>query len=142
MAETAKKGGFIGTLLGIIVLLVIGIAIGVSPAGDVVKSIYYSLRYLNMPIAQGFLPKPYSMHIAYAATPQKQVEVYLVNEAKNEMLPIYEVEGTTQVGDVAHRVKGLGEETRTKVMQMVEDAKKGSSTALDRLGDLLERLGK
>ncbi len=53
------------------------------------------------------------------------------------MLPSLEVEGTTQVGDVAHRFKGLGEEGRGKLKNILESVKGGGSSALDKALRLL-----
>lgn len=141
-SEPKKKGGWLGKLIFWLVLVVIGLGIGISPVGDILRSVYYPLRYLKNPVAKGFLPKPFALRIEFTTNQQGELEVYLVNETKHEALPIYEVEGTTQVGDVEHRVKGISEETRTKIIELLEGAKEGSSTTLDKVKKLLEGLGK
>ena len=62
-----------------------------------------------------------------------------MNVSKSEMLPILEVEGTTQVGDIAHRFRGIDKEGRARLRAFLENTKDESSSALEKA---LELLGK
>jgi hypothetical protein len=137
----ASKGSFLGKLILVIILLIIGIGIGMTPVGWQAQKLYHLIRYRNAPIAKGFVTKPFSLKMAYVQD-SEGLKTYLFNEATNDMLPVFEVEGTVQVGEVEYRLKGMGEETRSKVLNLLEEAKKGSSTALDKAKQLLQGLGK
>ncbi len=138
----SSKSRFFGKIFLALILVVIGIIIGITSPGWEVKKIYNTIRFRNTSVAEDFLSNPFSLKIVYVQNDQEQLETYLINDSKNEMLPIYEIEGTTQVGDAEHRIRGVSEETRSRVIEILEDAKEGSSTALDKAKQLLERLGK
>jgi hypothetical protein len=137
----ASKGSFLGKLILVIILLIIGIGIGMTPVGWQAQKLYNFIRYRNVSPAKGFVTKPFRLKLVYVQDAEG-LKTYLLNEVQNEMLPVLEVEGTVQVGEVEYRLKGMGEETRSKVLNLLEDAKKGSSTALDKVKQLLEGLGK
>jgi hypothetical protein len=142
MAEAKKGRGIGGKLLITVILLMIGIALGMSSFGSDVKRIYYTLRFQGTPVAENFLPEPFHLKIHYTLNDQGQLETYLVNEPAGEILPIQKIEGMTQVGDTEHRMRGLSEETRNKVLEILEETKEGGSTALDKAKQLLEKFGK
>jgi hypothetical protein len=137
----SSKGWFWGKFFIVLILLIIGLIIGMTSVGWEVKKVYHTVRFRNVPIAKGFLPNPFGLKIVYVQDAEG-LKTYLINDSKDEMLPVFEIEGTTQVGDAEHRIKGIGEETRSKVLKILEDAKKGSSTTLDKAKQLLEGLGK
>jgi hypothetical protein len=88
-------------------------------------------------VAENFVPSPFDLKIVYLKNTEGRLETYLINAATNEMLPIVQVEGTTQVGDVAHRFRGIGEEGRNRLKDIFENARDGGSTALDKALQLL-----
>ena len=140
-------GKFLSNLLWILVIIVIALVVGmISPGGwlskrkESVNKIYnQTIRFSKTPIAEGFSPDSLDLKIIYVENTQGNLETYLVNTSKNEMLPIFEVEGTTQVGDIAHRFRGVGEEGRSRLEEFLKNAKGESSTALEKA---LELLGK
>jgi hypothetical protein len=136
-----KHGSWTLKLIWWVILLIIGFVIGRTPAGWETEKIYNTIRFRNTPSAENFLPNPFSLKIAYRQNDEGQLETYLVNLNKDEMLPIYEIENTTQVGDSEHRIKGLGDETRKKLNEILEGAKEGGTTALDKAKQLLEIFG-
>jgi hypothetical protein len=98
------------------------------------------IRFRDAQVAEGFSSNPFNLTIVYLENTEGKLETYLVNSQKDEgMLPILEVEGTTQVGTIDHRMRGLGEEGRNKLKDILESVKEGSSGALDKA---LELLGK
>lgn len=141
MAEK-KQGGMLGKLVVAVLVLILGMAIGMSSFGREVKRLYYTLRFRGTPVAESFLPEPFHLKIHHTLNDQGQLETYLVNAPQNEILPVYEIEGMTQVGDTEHRMRGLSEETRNRLLEILEETKEGGSTALDRAKQLLEQFGK
>lgn len=135
------------TFLLVIVLLIIALVVGMISPGEWMtnrshdfKQMYNStVRFRNTSAAKDFCPNPFELKIVYLKSPDGKLETYLFNAATKEMLPIYLIEGTTQVGDVAHRFKGIGEEGRSTLKTLIESAKTQGTGALDKL---LERLGK
>lgn len=129
----------------LIITCIVSILIGMISPGKwlsdqqkVVNKLFNEhVRFRGTPIAENFCSTPHNLHIIYVENTEGKLESYLVNAPKNEMLPILEVEGTTQVGDVAHRFKGLGEEGRGKLIDILESVKGGSSSALDKTLELL-----
>jgi hypothetical protein len=95
------------------------------------------VQFRNTPTAEDFLSEPFELKIVHLKNTEGQLETYLVNKQKNEMLPILEVEGTTQVGDVSHRFRGIGEEGRNKLKEVLESAKDGSASAFEKALQLL-----
>ena len=130
----------------VVVLMAISLVVGMISPGmwlgnrrqDAVMMYNKMALYRNVPIAKGFTGTPFDLRIMYVKSGDGTLETYLVNPPKNEILPIYEIEGTTQVGDVAHRFKGLGEEGRTKLEKLLETVKEDGSGAID---NLLKMLG-
>ena len=57
--------------------------------------------------------------------------------AARTILPVFEIEGTTQVGDVSHRFRGIGEEGRNKLKDILENARDGGASAIDKALQLL-----
>lgn len=135
MAENTgkKKGSFVVTLILMLIAFVGGGVVGRTQAGWQAESLYNSLRYSQTPVAANFLSKPFTLDIEYRQNEQGELETYLLNIENNEMLPIYEVTGTTQVGKAEHRMTGLKD-------QLLEDAKEGGSAALEKAKQLLEFL--
>lgn len=142
MAEAKKGRGMVGKLVITVILLIVGMAIGMSSFGSGVKRRYYTLRFRGTPVAESFLTQPFHLKIHYTLNDKGELETYLVNEPRSEILPIHEIEGMTQVGDTEHRMRGLSEETRNKVLEMLEETKEGGSSALDKAKQLLEQFGK
>ncbi len=135
MAEKTekKKGSFVGTLILILIVFIAGGVVGRTKVGWQAESLYRTIRYSRTPVAEYFLTKPFTLDIQYRQNDQGELETYLLNIANNEMLPIYEIKGTTQVGDAEHRMIGLKD-------QLMEDAKEGGSAALEKARQLLEFL--
>ncbi|MCP4403096.1 MAG: hypothetical protein GY801_38040 [bacterium] len=136
---------FFRTLMLLSMTCIVSIVVGMISPGEwlskqqrlVTKLYNENLRFRGSPIAENFCTTPHNLHIIYVENTEGKLESYLVNSPKNEMLPILEVEGTTQVGDVAHRFKGLGEEGRGKLKNILESVKGGGSSALDKALRLL-----
>ena len=136
---------FFRTVMLLIITCIVSLIIGMISPGQwlsdqqrLAKKLYNeNLRFRGTPIAENFSTTPYGLHIIYIENTEGKLESYFVNAPKNEMLPILEVEGTTQIGDVAHRFKGLGEEGRGKLITILEDVKDGGSSALDKALRLL-----
>ena len=124
----------------VVALMAISLVVGMISPGmwlgnrrqDAVMLYNKMALYRNVPIAKGFTGTPFDLRIMYVKNGDGQLEAYFVNPPRNEILPIYDVEGTTQVGDVTHRFKGLGEEGRNKLKTLLESAKEGSSGAMDK----------
>ena len=128
-----KKGSFIGTLVLIFIVFIAGGVVGRTKVGWQAESMYNTIRHSQTPMAKNFLPKPFALDIAYRLNEQGELETYLVNVTNDEMLPVYEIKGTTQVGKAEHRMIGLKD-------QLLEDAKEGGSAALEKAKQLLEFL--
>ena len=128
-----KKGSFVGTFILILIAFVGGGVVGRTQVGWQAESLYNSIRYAQTPVAINFLSKPFTLDLEYRQNEQGELETYLVNVGNNEMLPIYEVKGTTQVGKAEHRMIGLKD-------QLLEDAKEGGSAALEKAKQLLDFL--
>lgn len=136
---------FFRTLMLLIITCIISLAIGMVSPGPwlskqqrMLTKIYNdNVRFRGTPIAENFSSTPYNLQIIHIENTEGKVETYLMNAPKNEMLPILEVEGTTQVGDVSHRFKGLGEEGRGKLKTILENVKGGGTSALDKALELL-----
>lgn len=135
MAKSIK-----GKLFLMILALLIGIVIGMTQPGAEIMKLYNTVRFRNTPVAQGFLPNPFHLRVAHTVNDQGELETYLVNTQKSEMLPVLEVEGTTQVGDAQHRIQSIGDETLEKMRTIFEDAKEGGAGALEKAKKLLEGL--
>lgn len=135
MAENTEKknGSFLGILILILIAFIAGGVVGRTQLGWQAESLYHSMRYAQTPVAKDFLSKPFKLNIQYRQNAQGELETYLVNAASNELLPIYDINGTTQVGQADHRIAGLKDE-------LLDDAKEGGSTALEKAKQLLEFL--
>jgi hypothetical protein len=140
-------GKFLRNLIFILILILIALVVGMISPGKQLSSwkksankIYNEqVRFRNTPIAEGFTSNPFALGIEYLENTEGKLEVYFVNSQKNEILPVFEIEGTTQVGDVSHRFRGIGEEGRNKLKNILENAREGGASALDKA---LELLGK
>lgn len=131
--EQKKKGSFVGTLILMLLAFVAGGVVGRTQIGWMAENTFNTLRYSRTPVAESFLNKPFGLDIAYQQNDQGELETYLLNLTNNEMLPIYEVNGTTQVGDAKHRMIGLKD-------QLLKDAEEGGSAALEKAKQLLDFL--
>ena len=138
------KNFFSNFILLIVALIVAFVAGMISPGAwltarkQEINAIYYKMAaYPNVPPAENFVTTPFDLQLVYVKNPSGQLESYLFNSVRNEMLPILDVEGATQVGDLAHRFKGLGEEGRNKLVDAIESAKAQGSGALDSIIKLL-----
>ncbi len=140
-------GKIFRNLIILILVILISVVVGMISPGQWLsqqkrhaeKLYYRTFRFRETPVAENFLTEPFELSVIYVENTEGHLETYLVNSSKNEMLPILEIEGTTQVGDAAHRFKGLGEEGRNSLKNILEDVKGESSGALERM---LELLGK
>jgi hypothetical protein len=136
---------FLYKLLAVVILLVVAFVVGMISPGqwltdrrdDINKFYNKHIRFSKAPIAENFSPDAFDVKIVYVKNTEGKLETYLVNSQKNEMLPVLEIEGTTQVGDANHRLRGIGEEGRNKLKSILESAKNGSTTTIDKLLDLL-----
>lgn len=140
-------GKFFRNLLFVLIVIVISVLVGMIAPGKQLSSwkktinkIYHEqVQYRNTPIAENFTSNPFNLRIEYLENTEGKLEVYFVNSQKNEILPVFEIEGTTQVGDVSHRFRGIGEEGRNKLKDILENARDGGASAIDKA---LELLGK
>jgi hypothetical protein len=132
-----KKGSILGKLILLAIFFVAGGVVGRTSVGEWAEKMYNTIRYSKAEVAENFLSKPaaFDLTVEHRQNDQGQLETYLVNVAKHEMLPVYEVKGTTQVGKAEHRMIGLKD-------QLLEDAKEGGSAALEKAKQLLEFLDK
>ncbi len=135
---------FLNKMLLVLILLVAAFIVGMISPGQWladrrhdVDKLYNKFRFSKAPVAEDFSPDAFEFKIVYVKNAEGKLETYLVNSQKNEMLPVFEIEGTTQVGDANHRLRGIGEEGRDKLKSILESAKDGSSTTIDKLLDLL-----
>lgn len=137
---------FLRNTVFIVILMLISVIVGMISPGtwlgnrrqDVTMFYHKMIEFRNVPSAKDFTGTPFDLRIMYVRSADGALETYLVNPPKNEILPIYEIEGTTQVGDVAHRFKGLGEEGRTKLEKLLQTVKEDGSGTID---NLLKMLG-
>jgi hypothetical protein len=140
-------GKFLSKLVWILVIIIIALVVGMISPGEWLskrkealnKFYNTTFRFSKTPIAEGFSPNAFDLKIVHVKNTQGNLETYLVNASKNEMLPILEVEETTQVGDITHRFRGVGEEGRSRLEEFLENAKGDGSSALEKA---LELLGK
>ncbi|PID56879.1 hypothetical protein CSB45_09440 [candidate division KSB3 bacterium] len=136
---------FFRTLLLLIITCVISLIVGMVSPGQwlstqqraLTKFYHQQLRFRGTAAAENFSSTPYHLQIIYLENTEGKLESYLMNAAKNEMLPILEVEGTTQVGDLSHRFKGLGEEGRGKLTSVLEQMRSDGTDALDKAFEFL-----
>jgi hypothetical protein len=138
MAEktgTKKKGSFLGILILLVIVFIAGGVVGRTQIGWEAEKIYNTIRYSRSPVATEFVSKPFELKIEYRQNDQGELETYLANRATYELLPVYEIKGTTQVGKVDHRMAGLKD-------QLLDDAKEGGSAALEKARQLFEFLEK
>jgi len=120
-----------------VMLILIGMVIGISPIGTRIKCLYYTIRFRGAPIVQNYVKSPCNLKIDYSLNSDKKLEIYLVNEESKEMLPILDINGSTQVGDFKHRFLGLEGEAKSKMLIEIGEMK---SKVVDRLQKLLEEL--
>lgn len=138
-------GKFLRNLMILSIVGIVALVVGMISPGQwlsnqqrqLSKMYNKTVRFPKAPLAEGFVTDPFALYITYVENTEGKLESYLVNGPKNEMLPILEVEGTTQVGDVSHRFKGLGEEGRNKLKIILEGVKGGGSSAIDKALQLL-----
>lgn len=139
MAENTEKkqGSFLGKLIVLVIFFIAGGVVGRTSVGEWAEKMYRTIRYSSTAVAENFLSKPsaFDLNIQHRKNEEGQLETYLVNVTKNEMLPVYEINGTTQVGKAEHRMIGLKD-------QLMKDAKEGGSAALEKAKQLLEFLEK
>ncbi len=136
---------FLRNTILVVILMLISLVVGMISPGmwlgnrrqDVSMLYHKMIGFRNVPLAQNFTTTPFDLRIMYVKSANGALETYLMNQPKNEMLPIYEVEGTTQVGDISHRFKGLGEEGRGKLEKLLESVKEDGTGAIDNLLKLL-----
>lgn len=138
-------GKFFRNVILLLIVIVIALLVGMIAPGEQLSSwkktinkVYNKqVRFRNTPVAENFTSNPFDLQIEYLENTEGKLEVYFVNSQKNEILPIFEIEGTTQVGDVAHRFRGIGEEGRNKLKDILENARDGGANALDKALQLL-----
>ena len=138
-------GKFFRTVILLLIVIAISVLIGmISPGKQLsswktaVNKLYNTqIRFRNTEIAPNFSLTPFDLRIEYLINTEGQLEAYFVNSQKSEILPIFEIEGTTQVGDVAHRFRGIGEEGRNKLKDILENARDGGANAIDKAIQLL-----
>ncbi len=136
---------FLRNTILVLILMLISLVVGMISPGmwlgnrrQDVSILYHKMfAFRNVPMAQNFTATPFDLRIMYVKSADGALETYLVNPPKNEILPIYDVEGTTQVGDISHRFKGLGEEGRGKLEKLLESVKEDGTGAIDNLLKLL-----
>jgi hypothetical protein len=132
-SEPKKRRSFLGVLILILVVFIAGGVVGRLPIGRQAESLFQSMRYARTPAAAAFLANPFGLSIHYRQNENGELETYLLNAATNEMLPIYGINGTTQVGKAEHRMIGLKD-------QLVREAQTGGSAAVEKAKQLLDFL--
>lgn len=138
-------GKFFRNLILLLIVIAISIVVGMIAPGKqlsrlkttVNKAYNQHFQFRNTPIAKDFSLNPFDLRIEYLVNTQGSLEVYFMNPQKNEILPIFEIEGTTQVGDVSHRFRGIGEEGRNKLKGILEGARDGGTNAIEKALQLL-----
>lgn len=136
---------FVRNVIVLIIVIIISLIVGMIAPGQwlsqqkrrLTKFYYTTFRFRNTPIAENFLTQPFDLAVIYVENTEGKLETYLVNGAKGEMLPILEVESTTQVGDMAHRFKGLGKEGQNTLKNLLKDVKDGGAGALEKALQIL-----
>jgi hypothetical protein len=130
-------GKALNTVIWILVFFIVGVILGMVSPGQwledrswEIRGLYHRIRFGNVPIAENFVTAPFALKLAYVQnTSTGALETYLQNTATNEMLPIYEINGVTQVGDFDHRLDGI----RFQAQSRIEE---GGGAVLDKLKQL------
>ena len=138
-------GKFFRNLILLLIVIAVSMLVGMIAPGKqlsrlktaVNKAYNQHFRFRGEPIAKDFSLNPFDLRIEYIENTEGNLEVYFLNPQKSEILPIFEIEGTTQVGDVAHRFRGIGEEGRNKLKGILESARDGGSSAIEKALQLL-----
>lgn len=138
-------GKFFRNLILLLIVIAISILVGMVAPGKQLSSLKTTvnkvynqhIRFRGVAIAKDFSLNPFDLRIEHLVNTEGNLEVYFLNPQKNEILPIFEIEGTTQVGDVAHRFRGIGEEGRNKLKGILESARDGGSNAIEKALQLL-----
>lgn len=135
-------GKILTKLLIMIVIIALAFIGGMISPGEKLDSVkhevnkyYNKIRFSKIPVAQGFLSNPFDLKLAYVENTEGQLEVFLINTEKPEMLPIFEVAGTTQVGDLKHRLQGVKDEGQDKLQDIFEEGSSAIDKALKFLGE-------
>jgi hypothetical protein len=130
---------FFSKFVGILILVIIAILFGMMSPGQwltnwswELKRLYHQFHYRNTPIAQNSPTDPFGLKIVYVKNETTgELETYLKNTQSHEMLPVYDINGTTHVGDIEHRLQGIREEAQKSLEE-------GGTTVLDKLKQLQE----
>ncbi len=136
-------GKFLRKLLMLIVIIALAFIVGMISPGEKltylkheVNKFYNSkIQFSKIPIAQGFSSNAFDLKLVYVENTEGQLEVYLINTEKSEMLPILDVKGTTQVGILKHRLQGVKDEGQNKLKDIFEDGSNAIDKALKILGE-------
>jgi len=133
MGKSANKAAWV------VILVIIAILFGMLSPGQwltdrswTLKRLFNKVLFRNTPVAQNFVSDPFSLKIVHVKNEETgELETYLTNVQSHEMLPVYEINGTTHVGDIEHRLRGVTEEAQNSLEE-------GGETVLKKLKQLQE----
>ncbi|UCE74981.1 MAG: hypothetical protein JSV56_04555 [Methanomassiliicoccales archaeon] len=100
----------------VVMLILIGVLIGISPFGTRIKCLYYKSRFGGYAIAENYVKSPFNLKINYVLNADEKLEIYLIDEASKQRLPMLHINGSMQVGDFNHRLLGLQAEAKSKIV--------------------------
>ena len=130
---------FFKNVLWIAILLIIAILFGMVSPGQwltdqswKLKRLFNKVYFRNIQVAQNFISAPFDLKIVYVTNDEtRELETYLQNIQSQEMLPVYEIDGSTHVGDIEHRLRGVSQEAK-------ESLEEGGESVLKKLKQLQE----
>lgn len=130
---------FLKTVLWIVILIIIGILFGMVSPGQWLtdqswrlKRLFNKVYFRNTQAAQNFVSAPFDLKLVHLKNEETgTLETYLQNVQSQEMLPVYEINGTTHVGDIEHRLRGVREEAQKSLEE-------GGESVLKKLKKLQE----
>ena len=111
---------FFKNVLWIAILVIIAILFGMVSPGQWLtdqswrlKKLFNKVYFRNTQVALNFVSSPFDLKIVYVKNDETGgLETYLQNVQSQEMLPVYEIDGATHVGDIEHRLRGVTEEAQ------------------------------
>ena len=111
---------FFNKVVWIVILVIIAVLFGMISPGQwltdqswKLKRLFNKVYFRNTQAAQDFISTPFDLKIVYVKNDETgALETYLQNVQSKEMLPVYDITGTIQVGDIDHRLNGVSEEAQ------------------------------
>ena len=128
---------FFKKMVWIVILVIIAVLFGMISPGQwltdqswKLKRLFNKVYFRNTQATQGFVSTPFDLKIVYVKNDQTgTLETYLQNVQSKKMLPVYDITGTIQVGDIDHRLNGVSEEAQKSLEE-------GGETVLKKLKQL------